>query len=197
MANEEYLARYDELKNLLVKAYCDVYALQEIERYNKSVQNGGSALLKNSFNALEHICELLKADMGLTVWKMFSDENKKANTVRSLCRYLHKLPEAESLNLKLPKLTLPHELRTAERQLCSIRKNFLAHNDISKAYITIKIDDIVKILHCITDIMNALCFTQIDESAKPLTEQEQKAIQFNISFGLGLMINRSTFLISK
>jgi hypothetical protein len=45
--------------------------------------------------------------------------------------------------------------------------------------------------------LNALCFPVLDGRVEYITEETLRIIQFNVSFGFGLMINRSTFPIDN
>jgi hypothetical protein len=132
--HDEYFQRYKALQALLEQAYVDIYALQEIERYNESVKEGNRALLKSSYNVLGHICELLKADLGLTIWKIHSDGNGKANTINKLREFInHNYLDLIHEN-EIPKMSLPKSLRTTEKKLSQLRNTFLAHNDAEKSH---------------------------------------------------------------
>lgn len=146
VTNEKYFNLYDELYGLLLRAYYDVYSLKEIECYNESIKNGDNVLIKSSFNVMSHICELLKADLGLIIWKVFSDTNSKANTLRSLCSKLRNISLEQSLNLVLPRLGLPSEFRSVEFRLSVLRKTFLAHNDKDKLHTSVKLDELIRLL---------------------------------------------------
>lgn len=193
----EYYRRYEELQFLLEQAYVDIYSLEEIEKYNKSVHEDGRALTKSSFNVLGHICELLKADLGLTIWKIYSDDDAKANTIKHLSTYIH-LNCSDIVDAStLPKMGLPSELRDAKSRLTTLRKNHLAHNDSQKAHASIQISEMVAIVENLRTKLNGLCFTKLDARAREITDQQLLSIKFNVSFGLGMMIHKSTFPLNK
>ena len=193
--SEEYYRRYEELQSLLERAYVDIYALQEIEKYNAFVQNDGYALPKSSFNVLRHISELLKVDLGLTVWKISIDNNQKANTIQHLSNYIR----SSCANLvdvnHLPKTSFPKGLKNTANQLNTIRKNHLAHNDSEKQSVVIKISEIADMAEHLKTVLNGLCFSNIDKRAMMITDQDLRIIRNNVSLGLGMMIYRNTFPI--
>ena len=193
--SEEYYRRYEELRCLLERAYVDIYALQEIEHYNESVQKDGHVLPRSSFDVLGHICELLKADLGLTIWKIYFDENPKANTIKSFLSYICKNCANLVNGLHLPKTSLPKELRDTEKQLSILRKKHLAHNDAEKQHTTIKISELISITEHLRTVLNGLCFSDIDKRATVITDQRLLKIRCSVSLGLGMMIYRNTFPI--
>lgn len=195
---EEYYRRYEELQCLLERAYVNIYALQEIEHYNESVQNGGHVLPKSSFDVLGHICELLKADLGLTIWKIYFDENPKAkaNTIKSFLSYICKNCANLVNGLHLPKTSLPKEFSDTEQQLKTLRNEYLAHNDTEKQHTTIKISEMIAITEHLRKVLNGLCFSDIDKRATLITDQRLLKIRYSVSLGLGMMIYRNTFPIA-
>jgi len=194
--HDEYFQRYKALQALLEQAYVDIYALQEIERYNESVKEGNRVLLKSSYNVLGHICELLKADLGLTIWKIHSDGNGKANTINKLREFInHNYLDLIHAN-EIPKMFLPKSLRTTEKKLSQLRNTFLAHNDAEKSHASVQLPDMIAIVDELRNMLNALCFSAIDSRVQQTIDKTLLAMQFNVSFGFGLMINRSTFPIN-
>jgi hypothetical protein len=130
--HDDYYQRYEALQMLLERVYVNIYALQEIDRYNESAQGGDRALPKGCFYVLGHICELIKADLGLSIWKLFSDDNPRANTIKSLGRFLKENNHNLISMGEIPKMSLPKTLRLSEERLSLLRKTFLAHNDAKK-----------------------------------------------------------------
>ena len=193
----EYFRKYEELQVLLERAYVDIYSLEEIESYNKSAQNNGFVLTKSSFHVLGHVCELLKVDLGLTIWKIYVDDDGKANTIKKLSTYIHQncsnIVEVSSL----PKMRLSPELRQVESQLTMLRNNYLAHNDDEKKHTSIPLAEMVSIVEELRIKLNGLCFTDLDSRVTEITDQHLKSIKLSVSFGLGMMIHRSTFPLSE
>lgn len=195
-AKKEYLNRYLELQDYLQAAYIDIFCLEEIEKYNESIRKDGRALLESSFNVLGHICELLKADLGLTIWKLFFDDDTKANSIKTLKGFLRREFD-NSIADSLPKLRLPENLDEPSKQLQLLRNKYLAHADYEKSGASVELFDLKRIVEELRRMLNAMCFKQIDNSVTETTDNNLKAIQFNVSFGLGLMIRRSTFPVDN
>ncbi len=192
----EYFRKYEELQALLERAYVDIYSLEEIENYNKSSQKDGYVLTKSSFHVLGHLCELLKEDLGLTIWKIYIDDGR-ANTIKKLSTYIYQncsnLVDVSSL----PKLRLSPELRQVESQLTMLRNNYLAHNDDEKKHTSIQLAEMVFIVEELRIKLNGLCFSDLDSRVTEITDQHLKSIKFDVSFGLGMMIHRSTFPLNE
>lgn len=83
--NEKYYRRYEDICSLILMAYHDLYLIQTIDEIKPTHTSiGGSTL-----HVLSHICELAKADLALTIWKIFLDGNSnKANTLNTLNKRL-------------------------------------------------------------------------------------------------------------
>ena len=193
----EYYRRYEELQLLLEQAYVDIYSLEEIENYNKSIQRDGRAMMQSCFNVLGHICELIKADLGLTIWKMYSDDDSKASTIKSLSSFVHQNC-AEKIDVSaLPNMSLSRGLRDAESRLKILRKNYLAHNDSQKLHVSIQLSEMVFIVDELRGKLNGLCFTDLNPRVSQITDKRLMSIKSNVSIGLGMMIYRSTIPIKN
>ena len=79
MKDQEYVDRYNELYALLERAYKDYYYLQAIGDIDDRI--GYEAI---ATKPLSHICELLKTDLCLLIWKTCIDTASGANTLNRL-----------------------------------------------------------------------------------------------------------------
>lgn len=196
MITEEYFCRYQELQNLLERVYVDIYSLQEIDQYNESLQKNRENLIKCSFNILGHICELLKADLGLTIWKIYIDNDKKANTIPHLASYIYNLSLENKSPIVRIKTSLPTELRDVSKRLSAIRKNYLAHNDLVKQHASVQLSEMIELAKYLHETMNGLCYVDLDERVSPISDQQLLSMKMNVSLGLGLMIHKSNIPIN-
>jgi len=192
--HEEYRIRYDELFNLITRAYINIYVLKETESFSKSMQERKDVLLfKSTKNIIEHMSELLKTDLGLTIWKIYSDENNKANTIKHLNTYIRKYLQDQdgTTTIKSLKIKPPEEIRDIEKRLCILRRNFLAHNDKEKQDVSVEVTEMERFLDFLRETLNKLCFSELDERVEKMTKQKLLSIQQSSSFGWGNMIRRS------
>ena len=192
----KYFRKYEELRCLLERAYVDIYSLEEIENYNKSAQNDGYFLTNSSFRVLGHISELLKTDLGLTICKVYTDDGK-VNTIKKLSTYIHQNCSNIVDVSSLPKMGLSQELCKVESHLTKLRNSFLAHNDDKKTHTSIQLAEMVSVVEELRRKLNRLCFVDLDSRATEITDQNLQSIKLDVSFGLGMMIHRSTFPLSK
>ena len=183
MTSEEYVERCGGVQNLLIKAYNDVYCLDTIVAYNESIQNAGKALPKCGNVALAHICELLKTDLGLSIWKLYYDTDRNSNTIRNLNRDLDINHHIDPAHLQLSR-----EVKELKSALGKMRNKYLAHNGAEKTAVSIEISLLKRALEEIRGKYNSLCYSDIDKRVCPLTDSVLYRISFDISLGLGTMI---------
>ena len=80
--NEEYYRRYEDICSLILMAYHDLYLIPTIDEIKPTHTSiGGSTL-----HVLSHICELAKADLALTIWKIFLTGISQ-HQIKAIARY--------------------------------------------------------------------------------------------------------------
>lgn len=181
MRNDEYYNRCNGIYHLLVKAYMDREMLRAMGIHNHAVSDGNIVLGKNSHYVLEHICELAKADLALCVYKMYVDNDAKANTLQHLRNCYRDTCGACSVKVKISKKYdgLSNEIRT-------IRNQLLAHDDWDKRIAPFDLTNVFDALDEMKNIYNALCNTEIDDRVCRL--ENVGAIGLNTVMGLLPMI---------
>ena len=194
--HDEYYQRYVELQFFMKRAYVDIYSLEEIENYNKMILNKNRAMAECSLDVLVHICELLKSDLGLIVWKMYSDENVKANTIKHLSNYIKKNYSGDT-NLVLPKMRLSSELREIESRIGTLRKTFFAHNDLIKAGGSVHFTEMKSIVEELRNKLNGLCFEKLDSRVLKTDDKQLMSIKYSVSLGFGMMIQNNVYPITE
>ena len=132
MDDHEYVTRYNELYVLLERAYKDFYYLQAIGDINNS-----AGFEDSTTNAISHICELLKADLCLLIWKTCIDTGSDTNTLKSLknavfttfgvkpnAKYFQSISKATTDAIsQMRSLAIAHSV--TERNLCSVKTDDL------------------------------------------------------------------------
>ncbi len=177
--NEEYFKRYTGLYNLILKSYVDKYLLEAIKIYNYNMKQGKATLTKNGFYILDHICELIKCDLALIIWKIYIDNNPKANTIQHLNTFVHKEGKGKRVSMSLaPQYGLICD------NIKQVRSTFLAHDDLQQKGNPIKMEDLFDILDELREKFNVLCDEMIDDRVRPITKGDVGAISLKsfISF---------------
>ncbi len=190
---KEYVQRYETLQNLLLNAYVDVFSLNEIGKFNETRGEDDRVLFQSSSHVIGHIIDLLKADLALTVWKLYSDPNPKANTIKHLGNFIKKTDNNKAYCV--PKMSLSNSIKDIEKKLTTLRNTYLAHNDSAIQSVSIPLSDLECLVEDLRTKLNSMCFEQIDTGITEITNKHLNSIKFDVSFGLGLMLRRSTFPI--
>ena len=177
--NEEYYRRYEDICSLILMAYHDLYLIQTIDEIKPTHTSiGGSTL-----HVLSHICELAKADLALTIWKIFLDGNSnKANTLNTLNSFLRTQCGIKSI------MQNSLSCSSVEKDIRTIRKQMLAHNDVEKEPVKINIADMEKALFELRDKLNALCFPDVDERVCQIEDVNLNVLAYHIKWAFGLLI---------
>lgn len=183
MRNDEYFERCNGLYCMILRAYVDKALLVTMENSTKSENDGSMQLGKRSYHVLGHICELLKYDLALTIWKIYIDNNTKANTVKHLNGYMYKLKMGTKKSVNLS-----HNYDAVCDDIESMRHAFLGHNDLKKCNKKIDVKTMYDILDEIREVYNALCDPAIDDRVTRVEEKDVGGINLNAFLGLFPMI---------
>ena len=133
--------------------------------------------MEKNFYVVGHICELLKADLALTIWKIYLDNDKKANTIKNLNNYICTAYSKTKVPTKLPK----HYNESLEN-LCEARSQFIAHNDVSKCDTKVSMNELYNILDEIRKIYNSLCDKSIDNRVVHILDSDTYALELKTIF---------------
>jgi len=164
--DDNYYKKYDNIHSLLFKAYTDKYILQSIDSIKSKLPQEANDITHRMVFVLAHICELVKSDLALTIWKVFYDNGNDANTVKSLNRYLfatykYKYKIIETDNIKKIRPTI-NDARTG----------FIAHNLMDDTGRVLQTSDLFNALEDIRIIYNNLCIKDYDSRVEPLSNAE-------------------------
>ena len=88
MNTRSYYEQYEELQELLLSAYVDVFILDGLEQYNQSLETSHTCLIRDSFMFLNHVAGLCRDDLGISITKLLEDGN--SNTIKTLNSVVHK-----------------------------------------------------------------------------------------------------------
>ena len=156
MDDKEYISRYNELYALMERAYKDYYYIQTIGDIDNRF--GFEDMTTES---ISHICELLKTDMCLLIWKTCIDTGSDTNTLKSFknavfCTY----------GIKPKGKYFQDICGEEENTISEMRKNVIAHN-ISVKTKNVKIDVLGQYLYTGINLLNDLCIKE--KGAKPFS----------------------------
>ncbi len=183
---------YEKLRYLLKQTYIDIYALEEIGKIKTTAQEDSWTLYKSSTHILGHICELLKKDLGLIIWKIYIDKDERANTLQHLKSLIFcEIGDIDEVRSKLKNIDLSEESQEEISRLDELRKKYLAHNDNESAKVAVNISNLVIIVETMRSILNALCLPSIDDRVVILSDKDLMAIKIDVSIGLRRMIEQS------
>lgn len=166
MDDKEYLDRYNELQAHIVRAYKDYYYLQTIG--DLDARFGFEEATNDS---LSHICELLKTDLCLLIWKSCIDTASDANTLKSLKNSICK-----EYGFR-PKDKYFQGLDDEEKTISSMRSMAIAHNLTERTLKNVKTESLGKYLFEGIRMLNGICLT--DKGAKPF----DSITMLNLRFG--------------
>lgn len=181
--NDVYFSFCNELYHMILKAYIDKYLLEAIDLYAQEPEKENIQFSKSNWLVLEHICELVKGDFALLVWKIYLDSNEKANTITQLGKYLQKIGKGKTISTKISK-----QYNACLEDLKLVRRKFIAHNDKEKSGKKVDIKQLTFVLDEIKNMYNGLCDTSIDDRVQQITESDITAVGHNCILGLFTMI---------
>lgn len=176
------------IKELIASGYIDVFCLQTIKGYIE-IKDSSYRLPAASARTLSHLSMILKSDLCLTIWKTYLDQHQNSNTLQHLRNFIEEHYPAYKVEKR--QISLPSETAQIRNDICTMRKEFLAHNDITKSGIYIDTDEMIGLLHMIRNRFNLLCIPKIDRTVMPLTDRELNALGVTMNFGFGHMIYSS------
>ena len=107
--NEEYYKHYSSVYTLISRSYWDVYSLEAIKNYSESAINNGLDITQQ-MALLQHFCVLLKADLGLNLWKIYVDTDNRSANIFKLKNYLPS-GSFDKKRLRLSPLSINYQYR--------------------------------------------------------------------------------------
>lgn len=181
LVKEEYFSRYNELYYLILRGYIDYSCINIISNSSNAVRNSQPFFDSAVHNVLGHICEVLKSDLALTLWKVYYDDHG-ASTVGQLKKFfyttLKKAPRAE-----------PQAINEKQKQkVGQIRSEFLAHNLLNKSGVEITLAELKEQLDEAKSFLNILCDPTIDPRVKEISDTNLRTIENKVRYGLETMI---------
>ena len=171
--NDEYFKRCNGLHYLLNTAFMD----KSLLKMNDSIRADRIALKKQNSDILQHLCNLIKRDLALTIWKIYIDDDEKANTIKKLNSFVSKLGNRPKVSIKLSS-----KYKRVCKDITQMRNTSLSHADWCGSNSTIIINDLFGILDEIKNMYNSMCDITLDDRVQQLEKRDIDAIDFK-AFG--------------
>lgn len=147
MNDQEYVNRYNELYALLERAYKDYCYLQAIGDIDSRF--GFEDITSSS---ISHICELLKTDLCLLIWRTCIDTGSDTNTLRSL-----KNASFKAFGVGTKEKYFQSISAEAKDTISQMRTSAIAHSITERNLKDVKVDDLGKYLHEGIRFLNDIC----------------------------------------
>lgn len=176
--DDRYFECYKVIYNTIVDAYKDVYILKYFFDHGKDIPAISPALI----DVLTQIRNLAIKDLCLAIWKLSIDDDPKAASIEQLKMIVRNQQKA------MTKRAYPPKIKHMEKDLNSLRNSSLAHADQSQFEGSITIPHLFEALDCIREMMNDMCYPDLDSRAQSMTKSQIYAgINYNFVFGMGLI----------
>lgn len=162
--NEQLFRNYNELYESILRCYQEISVLEAYEMLQKQQMD----LYKRAFHISNLVVLLSQKDLALTIWKVYFDTNKNANTVakfRNTINTLLKNSGCEDKTVKKEKIN-----KIVLNKLMMMRRQFLAHTDMKRSDSIIKICELKDVLDDICREFNGVCDVIDDDRVVKISE---------------------------
>lgn len=194
---EEYFKRYSEINSFIIKAFYDVFILEGIESNNSEILQEKKAYIRPSYLVIKHMSQVIMEDLAMSICKIYTDQDSKANTILHLNQFMHNKSFKESIKLPSIKLHLSNELEATLGDMKKMQNQFIAHLDKDHLHFLIPIRDITKVLYALRDMLNGLCIKEIDAKVEPLDDDTLSSMHNDIVIGTELMLNGGSWPVAS
>ena len=176
--DQEYVTRYNELYALLARAYKDYCYLQAIGDV------GGRVGFEDAVtNAVSHICELLKTDLCLLIWKTCIDTGSDTNTLKSLKNAAYKAYKLVPKDKYFQNIS-----EEATNAITQMRSYAIAHTITERHLKNVKTDDLGQYLFDGIKLLNDMCLA--DKGVKPFDGMLMLQIKLGSEGGFRWLLER-------
>lgn len=156
MKNDNYRNRYQLLQARLLNGYVDFYLLEAID-LNRDKLDG------NGLYAMQHLVEVLKRDLCLSLCSICYDKtNKQSNTIASLQQYIENV---YMLSVNIPEFE-NHLFIRMKNEVKAARDTYIAHSDMHSSDGIIQLMDLKVLLDLARQAINRLCFVSFDDEVR-------------------------------
>lgn len=162
--NEQLFRNYNELYESILRCYQEISVLEAYETLQKQQMD----LYKRVCHISNLVVLLSQKDLALTIWKIYLDTNQNANTVakfRNKINTFLKNSGYENKTVKKEKIN-----KIIVNKLTMMRRQFLAHTDMTRSDSIIKICELKDVLDDICREFNRVCDVIDDDRVVKISE---------------------------
>lgn len=161
---EQLFRNYNELYEMIICCYKDVSILTGYETLQKDMRDAYNMAPTIS----NHFVLLLQKNLALTLWKIYFDKNQDANTVPKFRNAINELLRSTSCQGKQVKKEKING--NVESKLKQLRRQFLAHVDMTRSDSRILICELKDLLDAICREFNNICDVIDDDRVFNISE---------------------------
>ena len=124
--NEQFYRNYNELYTMIKQCYCEVAILEAYIELQKDRPD----LYNKVINISNQFVFLLQKDLELTLWKIYYDNDSKANTIPKFRNTVNDI--LRNCNCPDKQVKKQKGNRKTEETVKIMRRQFLAHTDMTR-----------------------------------------------------------------
>ncbi len=190
MEKDEYIKWNSEVYCLLLRCYVDVAILEEVEHYHADASERRKGMIKASYDVVGHICEAIRCDLVLSLWKVYYDLDRSSRSLPNLRAAFRKYTRENSLYITVKKRRrTPFAVEVGD-ELCHMREIYITEA-VAPEFDEIFLNKIKKILEIIRAQFNEICRPEIDEALIPINKAVLEKQRFHTSLGLSWLVGNS------
>jgi len=181
-----------ELRYVILQCYMDLEILYGIERFNDIIKK--KQVSASEIDVARHICELVKSNLAMSIWKSYFDNNKDANTISHLRNEIAMFLKEQDSKINLPKRQKNKIIDQLRKPLCKMRNELLAHQDSERVIDKILIKDLSEMTNVLVAELNDISNHELlINELKPIKTSEIELAKLNASMGIELLISANRF----
>lgn len=182
LTGDEYYDRWKDINSLLARAYTDVAILRKIASSGMRAEMSQIPCIDSGITLISHIDNLLLFDLAMILWKI-NDRDGKSNTLNTLNAYVRKKFTDKEIKME----SLSKSSKKTLEDLEKIRDKYLAHNDIIKSGVQIKLATLEQLLNESKDMFNAMTFESKEKGICKMSSDVVEQILYEVELGSELL----------
>lgn len=164
--NEQFYRNYNELYTMIKQCYCEVAILEAYIELQKDRPD----LYNKVINISNQFVFLLQKDLELTLWKIYYDNDSKANTIPKFRNTVNDI--LRNCNCPDKQVKKQKGNRKTEETVKIMRRQFLAHTDMTRDDNRIEVSDMCELLDVMCKEFNWICEVVDDDQVIGISENE-------------------------
>ena len=163
--DEQLYRNYNELYSLIIQCYKDVSIL----KVYMELQAKECEVYSMTPNVTNHIVKATQMELALTLWKMYFDNDSKANTIPKFRNSIN--GKLHTYGIKGQRINRSKIKKEIEDNLNLLRRQFLAHADMTRSDNRIEMSDLFNLLDVMYKEFNCICSVIDDDRVSGISEE--------------------------